>query len=457
MQITLNCHSPLDPAKPFPKQWEFLQLDCSGSSKTRNHYVGGRGSSKTTTGILKAFLAATKWHNGKAGLWTEPTYKLCKDVFLREWQRIVPRDCYTINRSDMVITMCEALGGGTIDIRSRNVDNPSKEMSKGPNYAWAINDEAAYKFNPDVAMDIDAAVRDGSNYLFNDFLTTPKLNDYFDFCHQDGHRLVKASSFDNPHLPDGWAEQMREQLGEKRFAQEIMGDWVALEGLIWDAWSDELWPNGNRINYAHNHKRPYYLFFDLGVASSAWVIVQPLGQEYFGLGRAPFPHGDPLWVVTAEFMPDRDGNASRMLQKIKDEFGKPAHVCCGHDLTRRSDADGSTPEYFLAQIMGSVPVTPIGSDAFLSDKVIQQDALAYLIHNTKQQRRFAVSTKLISENKKKRGVLEMMTQDTWDSSPKTANYLPKDGRLEHVRDALLYGAVGTMKPPSYAHKTAYAA
>lgn len=435
---------------------EFLSLDCSGSKKTYNHYVGGRGSSKTTTGIIKCFIALTKWHRGKAGLWTEPTYQLCRDVFLREWQKIVPKECYKINHSTMTITMSEACGGGTLDIRSRNVDNPSKEMAKGPNYAFAFIDEAAYKYNKDVFDDIDNAVRDAENFLFVDTLSTPKLNEYKLLCETPGHRLVKASSFDNPHLPPGWAEEKRRQMGEKRFAQEIMGEWIALEGLIWDNWLEEEWPNGNLIEYEHNHGRPYYLFFDLGVRSSAWVIVQPLGAR--DLGRAPFPHGDPLWVATAEFLPQSRGDASRMLQQIKNEFGSPARVCCGHDLTRRSDSDSSTPEYFLSNIMGSVPTTMVGSDPFLSDKVIQQDCLSYLIRNTRDQRRFAVARNLISHNPQKRGILEMMKQDTWEqSTAKNANYLPKEGRLEHVRDALLYGAVGAMRPPTYETKTAFAA
>ena len=51
-----------------------------------------------------------------------------------------------------------------------------------------------------------------------------------------------------------------------------------------------------------------------------------------------------------------------------------------------------------------------------------------------------------------------MAQDEWDDETgQNANYLPKEGRLEHVRDALLYGTVGAMSPPSYAKKEAYAA
>lgn len=455
LDIQLNCISPLDPKKPFPKQWEFLSLDCS-ATKTHSHYVGGRGSSKTTTGILKAFIAMTQWHRGKAGIWTEPTTMLCRDVFLREWRKIVPSDCYKATLNPITITMCPELGGGTLDVRSHNADNPNKEIAKGPNYAFGFIDECAYKFSATWFEDINNAIRDGNSRLFLDTMSTPKLNGYKTLATSEGHRLVKASSFDNPHLPPDWAEQKRQEMGEKRFAQEIMGQWVSLEGRIWDNWSDEIWPNGNVIDYDHDFDRPYYLFFDLGVASSAWVIVQPVAGDYFGV--PPFPHGDPLWVITAEYMPHTRGDASRMLQQIKNDFGKPIRVCCGHDLRRRSDVDSSTPEYFLAQIMGSVPTQMIGSDAFLSDKVIQHDCLSYIISNTKGERRLAVSKNLISHDRDKRGVLYMMREDEWDqSTAKNANYLPKEGRLEHVRDALLYGTVGAMKPPTYEFKTAYAA
>jgi len=456
MDITLNIISPLDKLRPFAKQMEFLSLDCSGTDKTYNHYVGGRGSSKTTTGVLKCWTALTQWHRGKSGIWTEPTSTLCKDVFLREWRKIVPSDCYKATLNPLTITMCRELGGGTLDVRSHNADNPNKEIAKGPNYAFGFIDEAAYKFRPDWFDDIDNAIRDGSRYLFLDTMSTPKLNGYKKLCFSEGHRLVKASSFDNPHLPPGWAEKKRSQMGEKRFAQEIMGEWVALTGQIWDNFSEDEWPAGNIIDYEHDHSKPYYLFFDLGVASSAWLIVQPLG--FHELGYDPFPHNDPVWCVTAQYMPTRDGNASRMLQQIKNEFGTPVRVCCGHDLGRRSDADSATSEYFLANIMGSVPTITIGAETFLRDKVVQQDTLSYLIHNTKNERRLAISKNLISHDPDERGILQMMREDEWDDgTSRTANYLPKEGRLEHVRDAILYGAVGAMKPPSYTLKTAYAA
>lgn len=456
MKIELNCCSPLDKAKPFPKQWEFLSLDCSGPDKTYNHYVGGRGSSKTTTGILKCFRALSQWHRGKAGIWTEPTGNLCKDVFLREWKKIVPSDCYNVVMNPMTITMCPELGGGTLDVRSHNADNPHKEVAKGPNYAFGFIDEAAYKYSHDTFDDIDNAIRAGESHMFLDTMSTPKLNGYKRLCHMDGHRLVKASSFDNPHLPPGWAEKKRAQMGEKRFAQEIMGDWVSLSGAIWENWSDEMWPEGNRIDIPHDHTRPYYLFFDLGVATSAWLIVQPLGDRQ--LGYNPFKSPDPLWNVTAEYMPETRGDTARMLTLIKEEFGKPARVCCGHDLRTRSSVDSSTPEYFLAQIMGSVPTITVGSDAFLSDKVIQQDCLSFLIHNTKGERRLVVSNGIHSHDPNERGILAMMREDTWDEKVTgNANYLPKEGRLEHVRDAILYGTVGAMRPPTYTFKTAYAA
>ena len=456
MDIYLDVISPLDELKPFPKQWEFLSLDCSGSRKTYNHYVGGRGSSKTTTGILKCFTALTQWHRGKAGLWTEPTATLCKDVFLREWKKIVPRDCYSVVLNPMTITMVPALGGGTLDVRSHNADNPNKEVSKGPNYAFAMVDEAAYKFDRDTFDDIDNAVRDASNYLFVDTMSTPKLNGYKRLATSEGHRLVKASSFDNPHLPAGWAEQKRLQMGPKRFAQEILGEWVSLEGQIWENWSEETWPLGNRIDLPHNHDRPYYLFFDLGVRTSAWLVVQPV--DGYQLGYAPFEHGDPLWNVTAEYMPNTRGDIERMIRKIVEDYGIPAQVCCGHDLRTRSSTDSNTPEYFLAQAVGSVPTVMIGADAFLSDKVIQQDCLSFLIHNSRNERRLVVSRQIRSDDPDERGILAMMREDTWESnSVRNAHFLPKEGRLEHVRDALLYGTVGAMRPPSYTMKTAYAA
>jgi hypothetical protein len=406
--------------------------------------VGGRGSSKTTSGILLALRAATELMPGLPGIWTEPTYKLCHDVFLTEWKKIVPRDFYRIDLSKMIV---HCATGTDIYVRSRNVDNPQKEVAKGPNYGWGINDEMAYKYNRQKWLDIDASIRLNTPYLFNDTLSTPKLGEYKELVESPGHNLVHATSFDNPFLPPGWAEDMAEQMGEEYMEQEILGRWVALSGRIWKHWSNDPWPAGNIHQHRHNHKEPYFLFFDLGVASSAWLIVQAV--EPIHKGRTLWDH-DPVWVVTAEYMPKRDGSVDSILRQIKQDFGQPARVVAGADLSTRSSTDAKTANWFVIRHFGQVPTTPV-KGALLGDKEIQLAQLSYGIKDTRDRRRFCVSDKIMRplegkrRGKDKRGIIEMTV------------FMPKEHRLEHVRDAAMYGAVACMWLPRIGHYTAQAA
>lgn len=447
--LELNVCDPTNSELLYFKQAKYLGINVEGPKKSRSHWVGGRGSAKTTTGILKAVRAATEWMPGLPGIWTEPTHNLCHDVFFQQWKEIVPSSFYTINYSKMIVH-CST--GTDIYVRSRNVDNPRKEVAKGPNYAWGIDDEAAYKFDKKKYLDIDASIRVNTPYLFHDTLSTPKLNEYKDLVESPGHNLIEATSYDNPFLPEGWAEDMAAQMGPEYMEQEILGRWVALSGRIWKHWSNDPWPAGNIHHHVHAYEQPYFLFFDIGVASSAWWIVQavePIDEHDKRLWGV-----DPVWVVTAEYTPSRDGSVDSVLRQIKEEYGTPVKVAAGADVNTRASTDARTAQWYIKRHFGAVPVVPVSG--WMSDKEVQQTQLSYGILDTKGRRRLCASKHLKQHNPNaKRGILEMMEQDTWATSGPSA--MPKEGRLEHVRDTALYGAVAVMFPPRFGLYAAQAA
>jgi hypothetical protein len=441
MDLRFRCFDPTDPRRPYPQQAQFLRLDRLGRDTNREHYVGGRGCAKTTTGIILACRASLEWMPGFAGIWTEPTYRHCIDIFLREFKKLVPSELYKYSSSDMRI---DWRNGSTIDIRSRNVDNPGKEINKGPNYAWGIEDEIAYKFDLDKYWDLDLAIRDPSaTHRFHACLTTPKMNRYYNLATSEDHTLIRARSLDNPFLPEGWVDSVASQMTAKRRAQELEGEWVSLTGRIWDTWSADRWPMGNTHDHVYDKSIPYFLFFDLGVASSAWLIVQRLRD---------------VWVAVAEYTPKRDGSVDRVLAQIKRDYGIPCKVVAGADLNTRSSTDAMTSQHFVNKHFGAIPTVAVSG--WIADKEIQQAQLSYMICDSSDYRRLCISRKFKSHNpEENRGLVEVMTQDTWpeEKSNRTSELLPKDGRLEHMRDALLYGCVGAMEPPSMKWNQPYAA
>ena len=120
-------------------------------------------------------------------------------------------------------------------------------------------------------------------------------------------------------------------------------------------------------------------------------------------------------------------------------------------MNTRAITDAKTSRHYVRQVWGGeVPVTPVSG--VWADKQIQADQMGYLIKCAADGgRRFCVSKDMVCmDADSKRGINELMSQDTWPENVGKMRgvYLNKDGRLEHVRDALLYGAVGQMAKPS---------
>ena len=429
-------------APGHPAQAAFLSIDRAQAGTTRSHYVGGRGSGKTTVGIMLMLRSMIEWNPGLPHLWTEPTYRLCHDVFLREWRKIVPSQLYKFHASDMKIVL---VNGSELDIRSRNVDNPAKEISKGPNYCAAVDDEAANKYDPDRYWDIDAAVRHpNARCRFHDTLSTPQMGEYYTLCTHPFHTQVNATSFDNPFLDTEFASSLAQSLDPQRARQEIYGEWVALSGRIWDvADLSQTWPLGNLHPHAWQPGKPYTLGCDLGV-QSAWLIIQ----------QVPNGHGEPIDVVVAEYLPD-DGDAVSVVRQINADYGVPSRVFVGADLNTRSIVDGGTASYVFRKQWGGIPVVPITGD--LANKDLQYQVAKGRILNANGARRCCVSAALRTyPERSPRGIKALWQADQWPSGRQVryGELLPKDKRsagkaaLEDVRDAWLYAMIG-LHPPKF--------
>jgi hypothetical protein len=434
-QLALNCKNP----RAYQKQWDFLNMDRSGGDVHCSHFVGGRGCAKTTTGVLVVFKAAFIDNPGLPGLVTEPTYRHLYDVFLREWESIVPKILWSLNKSLMRL---ELITGGTIDLRSRSVDSSGREIAKGPNYAWAIDDEAAYGFRAKQYQDIHASIRHpDAKSRFHVTLTTPKCNDYQKLVKTPGHVMIQATSFDNPFLPPNFASDLEKQMSKEYARQEIYGDFIAQSGRIWKDWSDERWPKGNILEYRHDPSKPWELWCDLGVMSS-WLCVQRIQAA-----------GQPLLCVTREWQPNNEGAAQTIQRISRDMGGKiPARVIVGADVNTRSVAIGERPIYYFRQAWGdSCVVQPVTGD--LADKGLQHMAASSAILNSAGHRRLVAASQLIShDHDNGRGFVDMMRTDQWGENPRLGEYMPKTkGRTdlpntEDTRDAMLYGVIVNCPP-----------
>ncbi len=135
--------------------------------------------------------------------------------------------------------------------------------------------------------------------------------------------------------------------------------------------------------------------------------------------------------------------------RIKKHYGNPAVVVAGADLESRDHGSGRPHSWYVNKHFGRIK--RLSCTGWRKDKEIQHATLSYLICDVKDRRRFFVSKGLKSYDDNHRGVLEVMAEDTWPEEDKVSKFsdMLQHNALSHMRDALLYGAVCTMSPPSY--------
>ena len=461
------CYSPWDPIKPHYKLQEFLSIDYSQPGITHANLLGGWGGAKTYGGMFLAIKAMNDFLPGKTGMFTEPTNRKLDDIFLPLWYDVVPSELYHHHQTKNIITWLPT--DAKMFLRSRNVDNPakSKDILAGISVLyWAINDEMGERCNKKTYQQIDARLRKapkpgGKDYRFNVTTSTPTLGDYKEITSRPDHINIVSTSWDNPYLADNWANEMAENMTEREVEMLLKGRFVAQSGMMWPKWSNEDWPNGNAHYHTYDPMKGWHLAVDLGVASSAWFVIQAVDPIDPTFGELLWDH-DPVWVVVAEYMAMRDGAVDTVLPIILQDYDrrKLRTVSVGGDVTSRGHGSSETPEYFIREHCGNVDIrTPSKWVRGLTD--IHISRLSYGICNSAGERRFCVSKDLHSVPSRRehnRGIHEMMEQDQWpdDGGAKNLNQAIHTP-LSHARDALRYFAVSTAFPPSYEYKTRHAA
>ena len=439
---TLGCQH------PHPKQAELRDLlfrrpfDPGADGHRRIFAEAGRGGGKTLIAALLMLESATTFNRGLPHLWSEPTYRDCIRVFMRTWSYLVPRDLWTFNKSDMVVTLSPRIGGATIDLFSRH-SRDSESEPRGPTYAGAVSDEVAKDNSGKIFKLVAPLLRDpGAELLWHLSITTPRPGWYAQLLANSNDAKIRWSSYDNTYIPpavfDGFSVDMTED--ERR--QEIFAEHVSLAGLVWSEFADAPHPAGNRHPHKFDPRAPWTLACDIG-NRSAWLVIQTVA----GLDS-------PIDVIVAEYQPDH-GDTTAMVERISHDYGYPAHVIAGSDASdaHRSTLTGSAHAVlFRAAWPGARISWPTGANVSKERQVWH--AKARVCHPRSRARLLCVSDHLKSHDRsKRRGVLEMFASDSWPEAGETggAALLRKDKArnpqsVEDTRDALLYAMV-CLHPP----------
>ncbi len=454
---------------PHPIQQQFLH-----SFRPRNYFIAGRGAGKTAVACKKAeFLSVLS--PGIVVMITEQTVRDIKDVLYPCWAEVVTPGTYTIHGSGGD-TEIRFLNGSKVWFRSRQARRINDDPPfRGPTVGYIIHDELALDRREDVLAISEAMLRQKRvKWLGCDIITTPKPNWLYrqllgmgiaepiaddesnrKQVSEDGQAVAfYAKTDDNAHNR-GLHGRMVDNLSESMARQELLGEWVARDGKVWE-FSEEQWPAGNMVSLPFNRQRPWILSVDLGGSDGCWQIWQ---KEDLMLGQGRID----CVVLKAEWTPQQIDPMiafNEVLQYTKDcTFRDPSAIKIGADYRTVGPVGGSA-EYMFSKIEcsnghGNWTKYVENITGWKASKDVQDIQASYIIRNARGLRRFCISTKLESFYKgASRGLMDVMRHDTYPD-PGSKDYFRKEKSQgiyhEDSRDAFLYMAVSVYPPEFRPH------
>ena len=290
-------------------------------------FIGGIGSGKSYGGCIRGLLAAygyigtkQKIQTPNLGVITAPTYTMLNDATLRTFLEIAGGAVKAFNKNEM---RAEMMNGSEVLFRS--TDNP--ERLRGPNIAWAMLDEAA--LSTVKAWDVMIGrLRQFGNLGYLWLTTTPKGRNWiwqrFVQDKQQDYKLFKGTSRDNLTLDPAILEAWEAAYTGDFAAQELLGEFIAFEGLIY--------PEFNRSLHVSSAKADGFVNVVAGVD---WGWTNPGVITVFGID------GDGrMWGLHEEYRRQRriEEWASTALE-LRNTYGIKAFYC-----------DPSEPNYIKALV-----------------------------------------------------------------------------------------------------------
>ena len=206
-----------------------IQKAFKDSESLYRGFTGGRGTGKSFVGaydLLRRAKAGRLY-----GLYA-PTYPMLRDASLRSFLELGEKLHFikSFNKSDSIMI----LGNGA-EVICRSLDDP--ERARGPNLSGAWMDEASLT-KRDAYDIIIACLRQGGEQGWLSATFTPKGIKHWTYevfgQGRSNTALFKARTRDNPFLPAGFADTLAEQYSGPFARQELEGEFVAFEGLIYD-------------------------------------------------------------------------------------------------------------------------------------------------------------------------------------------------------------------------------
>lgn len=196
-------------------------------------FVAGFGSGKTEASVLRSIYGLISNPGVNRGYY-EPTYDLIRMIAWPRFEAILSEMGIPYKLQKTPLNQIVVPGYGTIFFRS--MDNPSRIV--GYEHGDADIDE------------LDTLKRDDAEYAWRQIMARNRQNkpggapntigvtttpEGFKFVYdawkknpREGYRVIKASTFSNPHLPDGYIQAIQDIYPDHLLAAYLNGDFVNL-------------------------------------------------------------------------------------------------------------------------------------------------------------------------------------------------------------------------------------
>lgn len=209
-------------------QRQFMQSDAKFRA-----FVSGVGAGKTACGWMCVLEYAFK-HPGALGVIVAPNYPLIRDVIMKERPKWIPDALVKVyNKTDKEIKF---INGTSIIFRSAH-DDRQIEMIRGLTVSFGWIDEATLLSKK--VLDIVTARLRQPGYPLKLWVTcTPRRGWLHDLLKVDPSDewfcLDEIPSNTNTFLDPGYVRSLKDLYTGQFYDQEVKGQWVDFEGLVWD-------------------------------------------------------------------------------------------------------------------------------------------------------------------------------------------------------------------------------
>lgn len=211
----------------LPRQKEFLESEAKYRA-----FVGGIGSGKTYIGCLAGIRELAAGHDGVV---VAPTFPMLRDATQKTFFDL----CEKIGLPVQFWKAEERARVGSAMVYFRSADYPDR--LRGPNLSWAYLDEAALMSERTWQV-ILGRLRIGDPKAW--ITTTPAGYNwvwrYWVSERRANYSLYRCSTRDNYYLPPGYLDDLRDNYVGEFARQEIDGEFVAFEGLVYSEMQAEV-------------------------------------------------------------------------------------------------------------------------------------------------------------------------------------------------------------------------